>query len=105
MEVNIIGPTPREGRVEVFYDGEWGTICDDSWDNDDATVFCRMLGYTSGVARTRNEYGQGTGLIWLDEVRCGGDESDLSECGHNTWGDNDCTHYEDAGVICGEYIP
>ncbi len=42
----------------------------------------------------------GTGMIWLDDVRCRGDEVLLSDCPANPIGSSDCTHDEDAGVAC-----
>ena len=88
--------------MEIFYNGEWGTVCDDIWDLNDATVVCRQLGYTNAIrATTGAEFGQGTGTIWLDNVACSGTESMLSDCSASSWGSHNCHHRDDAGVVCG----
>ncbi|XP_030833788.1 deleted in malignant brain tumors 1 protein isoform X3 [Strongylocentrotus purpuratus] len=95
------GTTEAEGRVEVFYRGQWGTVCDDGWDIDDATVVCRMLGFNGATQAVGSaEFGQGSGRIWLDDVFCLGDEENLAECEHQPFGQNNCGHSEDAGVTC-----
>ena len=100
----VNGRGPYEGRVEVFHDGEWGTVCDDLWDDRDADVVCRSLGYDTGEALGyNNDFGDGTGTIWMDQVECDGSEASLEQCERNNWGDNDCDHFEDAGVICCEW--
>ncbi|XP_015774717.1 PREDICTED: deleted in malignant brain tumors 1 protein-like [Acropora digitifera] len=89
------------GRVEVYYNGEWGTVCDDSWDINDAHVVCRQLGFSSAAYRYHSaHYGQGSGRIWLDNVGCQGGEVSLSSCSHNAWGNHNCGHGEDASVAC-----
>ena len=97
----VNGPTQHEGRVEVYHNGEWGTVCDDGWDLNDAQVVCRELGFGQAVVATTDAfYGQGSGIIWLDEVDCSGTEFTIGNCLHNGWGFEDCDHYEDAGVKC-----
>ena len=95
------GSGPHEGRVEIFHDNVWGTVCDDGWGLEDAVVVCRQLGYPSAVgAFLFAHFGQGSGPIWLDEVGCIGTETNLTQCDHDGFGIEDCIHFEDAGVRC-----
>ncbi|XP_030845072.1 deleted in malignant brain tumors 1 protein isoform X2 [Strongylocentrotus purpuratus] len=97
----VDGSNEAEGRVEIQHNGVWGTICDDSWGIEDADVVCRMLGFqgASGAPGSAR-FGQGTGPIQLDEVGCTGDEQTIFDCAHPAFGVHDCSHYEDAGVVC-----
>ncbi|KAM6178302.1 LOW QUALITY PROTEIN: macrophage receptor MARCO [Rhynchocyon petersi] len=87
-----------QGQVEVYYNGIWGTIFNDSWDNSDATVFCLMLGYSSGKALFN--MGASTGEIWLDVVACEGPETSIWFRNKSTWGSHNCQHTEDAAPHC-----
>nr|XP_045609884.1 uncharacterized protein LOC123765380 [Procambarus clarkii] len=95
------GPTVNSGRVEVKLSGQWGTICDDDFDDYEAKVICRMLGYHGdAVAHKAARYGQGTGPVWLDSMDCLGTETDLKQCKKSQPGASDCAHAEDASVTC-----
>ena len=95
------GSWEGEGRVEIFHNGRWGTVCDDFWDIKDAQVVCRELGFHHAVSAPRYAwYGAGIGPIWLDDVQCVGNERSITECQHRGWGNENCAHYEDASVYC-----
>jgi hypothetical protein len=101
------GRNASEGRVEVKHNGQWGTVCDDYWTLEDANVVCRMQGFSHALRATKyaSYFGQGTGPIWLDDVECLGTESNIFECLSVKWNQSDCSHYEDAGVVCASSGP
>ena len=96
-----------EGRIEMAYRGDWGTMCDDYWTNDDSGVACRQLGHF-GVERTFGESILGAAArdvpIWLDDVQCTGTETRVFDCPRlgNAIGEHNCSvrHTEDVGVRC-----
>ncbi|XP_019367033.1 PREDICTED: scavenger receptor cysteine-rich domain-containing group B protein [Gavialis gangeticus] len=106
-EVRLVkGQSRCQGRVEILYNGSWGTVCDDDWDIVDANVVCRQLGCGHAVAMPATlTFGQGSGPIFLDNVDCKGREAALSECGSHGWGIHNCYHYEDVAVTCNELLP
>ncbi|XP_010135377.1 PREDICTED: antigen WC1.1-like, partial [Buceros rhinoceros silvestris] len=136
----VNGPGRCAGRVEIYSQGSWGTICDDGWDLRDATVVCQQLGCGGAVeapgsarfgegsgqiwldgldatvvcqqlgcggaveAPGSARFGEGSGQIWLDGVNCSGAEAALWDCPAEPWGQHDCGHKEDAGVVCSEFV-
>ena len=98
----VDGSDESEGRVEVYNNGTWGTVCDDSWDDTDAGVVCRSLGFDSGTGVGGAAFGEGSGDILLDDVSCTGTETNLGDCTNAGFGVHNCRHSEDAGVRCSE---
>ncbi|CAI5671654.1 unnamed protein product, partial [Oreochromis niloticus] len=106
-DVSIIltgsGSTQCSGRVEVYHNNSWGTVCDDGWDLNDAEVICRQLNCGSALEVPQSaQFGAGTGQIWLDHVTCSGNENSLTECQHSGFLSNTCEHGQDAAVICSD---
>ncbi|XP_065814388.1 deleted in malignant brain tumors 1 protein-like isoform X1 [Labrus bergylta] len=95
------GSTQCSGRVEIFSGSTWGTVCDDDWDLEDAEVVCRQLNCGTALRAPGSVvFGEGTDPILLDEVTCSGSERSLLDCQHDGYQNHDCTHDQDAGVIC-----
>ncbi|XP_078584191.1 scavenger receptor cysteine-rich type 1 protein M130-like [Branchiostoma floridae x Branchiostoma japonicum] len=102
LQVRLVdGSTLLEGRVEVRNGtGQWGSVCDDNFDLQDAHVVCRRLGFGAALeVKLAGHFGEGSGNVWLDEVSCRGNETDLGDCPADSWGRSDCSHKEDAGVV------
>ena len=102
LAVQLVGgPDEASGRVEVYYKGTWRTICDNSWDINDAHVVCRQRGFRYALnAYGSAHYGEGTGPILLNNVNCSGFESLLLSCAHSGFGNHNCNHSQDASVRC-----
>ena len=101
----VDGGGPCAGRVEILHQGSWGTICDDSWDLDDARVVCRQLGCGEALSAVESApFGAGSGPIWLDHVYCGRMESHVWQWASWGWGWQNCGHDGDAGVVCSGMI-
>ena len=95
------GRTVRQGRVEIYHDGVWGTVCDDLWDLEAARVVCQQPGFPGALNATIAAFfGPGTGQIWLDNVNCHSSAERLDRCTSHGWGVHNCDHNEDAGVVC-----
>ena len=102
IDLRLIGSSsPNEGRVEVLYNGAWGTVCDNQWDNLDAKVVCLQLGFSDvgAIATVSAHFGQGNGSILIDTADCTGTETSLDQC-KLVMGNQSCTHSDDAGVVC-----
>ena len=94
------GSSYNEGRVEILYNGVWGTICSDGWNFINGMITCRSLGLTS-LYVTTFQYGPGVGPIWLDNVMCDGSEPSLARCSHPGVNvTSGCTHAKDVGINC-----
>ena len=97
------GRSNSAGRLEVFRDNRWGTVCDDHFRNVDARVACGQLGFSHGIALPGDVFAAGSGPIWMDDVACTGSEIGLSQCSYNDR--HNCFHFEDVNISCGNPTP
>ncbi|CAC5370694.1 DMBT1 [Mytilus coruscus] len=102
----VHGRSVSEGRLEIFHDNIWGTVCNNNFDALDAMVICRILGYKNAQPEVfqASKFGEGSSDIWMDNLSCNGDELDISNCSFNGWGNSSCTHSMDVGMSCATQI-
>ncbi|QQP49145.1 Serine protease 79, partial [Caligus rogercresseyi] len=99
----VNGNNVTSGRVEVFYKGVWGTVCDDNFGEAEGEVVCRSLGLKNHEAIIHGQaaFEAGEGPIWIDSIRCDGTESTLKDCHSASWSPSyKCKHMEDVGMEC-----
>ena len=90
-----------QGRVELFYNGTWGTVCGYRWKLRDANVVCHQLGFEGAQsAYIQTVFGRGKGNSWYYDLRCIGNESSLTDCGQRVWYSSSCGHSNVADVVC-----
>lgn len=90
----VDGEHDNEGRVEVYVDGAWATVCGQSLDYDTANVLCQYMDFSSAIEVTKQSTLQGNGSV-LD-VTCKG--SFLKENCAMIY--SNCSHEWDAGLVC-----
>jgi len=81
----------------VYHLGQWGTICNRSFENADAQVACRILGFAGGVPVWAPD---GTGKIWMEGAQCVGHETNFKDCNQRGWEKHGCDHEMDVGIEC-----
>ena len=95
----VDGGSFNEGRVEVYYSGRWGTVCDDGWNDNYASLVCAQLGF--GSSGRLADFGPGTGTVMLENVLCIRNATILASCGHYGVGVTvQCNHNNDVGLKC-----
>ncbi|XP_052263309.1 neurotrypsin-like [Dreissena polymorpha] len=103
-----------QGRVEFQYFGVWGTVCNANFSQNDARVICKLAGYETlsyiTIHTNVSKYGQGSGNLIVEDLKCNGTETDIDECASYPWKENSAkqpcnSHYYDVGVNCRPVTP
>ena len=104
MHIRLVNSHSRadyEGRVEIYHDNTWGSICDEDWDKTDADVICKQLGFEGATNAFRGSFfGANDGIVWLNNVQCTGYEETFFNCAYNGWGYQECPRNQIAGLSC-----
>ncbi|XP_062373447.1 deleted in malignant brain tumors 1 protein-like [Sardina pilchardus] len=100
----VDGPSRCSGRLEVYLEGEWGTVCDAYWDHFDTAVVCRELGCGAAADSLSDaHFGEGAGRILMAEVGCMGWETRLKNCSYKGLDKHTCQPKDNVGVTCSEH--
>ncbi|XP_069103755.1 uncharacterized protein [Argopecten irradians] len=98
--INIYGVKPNEGQVSISNGIDWHPLCADGWDDADAAVACRMLGYSGEDAKATFNISVSAYSNWPFQFDCNGDESELSRCNISDSSTLDCYRAE---LLCSEH--
>ena len=97
------GNSENEGRVEIYYNNTWGTVCGDGyWSQTDSNTVCRQLGYTAGRRYYSTVFVSESVPVWMDHVNCYTFDLCLGKCSFNGFGNSRCHHVRDVYVNCTE---
>ena len=101
--IRLVGTNRNDtGAVQIYYNKEWGTICNKDFDRLDGNVICRQLGY----ARMERQLNVSdlttpvTGRIWLTGLKCHGFEEQIAQCPSAGFGQTGCLHDRDVVLKC-----
>ena len=95
------GKSENEGRVEIYYNNTWGTVCSYYWDNRDSDTLCLQLGYTGAIKYYLSPLSdKESSPVWMNRVQCNAYEICLGKCQFTGFGNNQCQHSQDVFVSC-----
>ena len=95
----VDGGSYNEGRLEVYYNGRWGTVCDDGWNDNYVSLVCTQLDF--GSSGRQADFGPGIGTVILEKVLCSVNDTIIASCGHYGVGITvQCDHNNDVGIKC-----
>ena len=96
-------PHASAGRLEVWKNNMWGSVCNEHFTIEAANVVCRQLGFDQADYTPGGYFGQSTGPIHMSNVMCSGNEAAITDCTFSTT--HSCNHTRDIGIFCqGTYI-
>ena len=75
----VDGTNDTNGRLEVFHQGAWGTVCGESLSLTSLRLICRKLGYSAGAQLAPGSFPEGAGRIWLSNITC---DMEGTSCAH-----------------------